>query len=96
MSKVKLPSKKSYYPKFPDVTWDRKHDLSHISLYGPEIHKSLYSHAIEVTFEGLGRLIIDIGRNGEILGIESLWASKHFPGWVLRQARILSENENTD
>jgi len=37
MPKVKLPPKKSDYPKFPDVTWDRKHDLSYISLYGPEI-----------------------------------------------------------
>jgi len=61
-----------------------------------KFHKGLYSHAIEVTFEGLGRLIIDIGHNGEILGIESLWASKHFPGWILRQARILDENETSD
>lgn len=79
-------------PKFPLVTWEPEYDLGYISFFGRDIGKSLYSHCVEVSFEGLGRLIIDIGVNGEILGIESLNASKHFPDWVLQQAEILESD----
>jgi len=81
-------------PIFPACTWEPEFDLGYISFFGRELSKKLYSHAVEVQVEGLGRLIIDVGINEEILGIESLNATKHFPKWVIAQAQILGKYPN--
>ena len=74
--------------KLPKVTWDRKYDLGYVYLYNPEVVKRFRIGSREVRTK-YGRLIVDYGSNGEVLGIESLWASKHFPKWVLDQAEII-------
>lgn len=76
--------------KLPKITWDKEYDLSSIDFYEPAARKLMYVGSMEVHIEGIGNLIIDLGSNDEILGIESLSASSQFPEWALEQAEILS------
>lgn len=78
------------YPKLPKVTWQKDMNLGYVYLYPPDMVQQLRRRTDEIRLP-FGRLIIDFGPNDEILGIESLAMSHHFPKWVLEQAEIFDK-----